>query len=457
MKEYRDQTLGGLLSQIDETPPPAPGFDEGVWRRIDTQAAAPATAQWSLASCQRRRLLVVAVAVVAAAAVAVALFGVPGAGRRTGPAVVSAAEVSARMKAAMSSYRTLQATMTTTRAGRSERSTFIQDARGDYTVRHDLSTYPQSGAAGAVPLSETYNARRHVEIDTYVVEPNGHTTSYKWSQAPPSEGRAGATSPGCAWLVRAALAEGDPSVTVTDTSLDGRAAWRVVLPRDKRFGYLAGMSFVVDQQSGFLVQWTWPPTPNQPIPDSGGTATLSDLRVDGPLPTGAFSVAVPPDAKLVSLERNRYYCTLKQVPSRVGFRPFVPSYLPSGYRLSDVATDPRTVFDFLGWNGPDPGTHDPHTEEFLSYRHGADRFTVHVVSIAGYPRRQVMHTLRTLITYPAYRDMRLHSGVFARRAALTWFDYNGANLIVAGRTYVAYISGSLTRQDLHKVAGSLRQ
>jgi hypothetical protein len=465
MKKSRDKELGERLGRLDDCPPPKPGFEARVWERIEAEAAqAPVGQARAFGARHRRRpLLVAAVAAVAAVLVAsVVLFGLPGAGDKTGPAPVSAAVVSARMAEAMSSYRTLQGTMTTSgNAAYVDGGTFATDAAGDFSLR--FAAGPAAAAAKAQessqPLVLTYNAQRHVQINTYV-EPSGRRVSYGWDQALPYEGIgvSGWTHPyppGLAWLVRAALADGDPRVTVDDTVFDGRSAWKVSLPSISYFGYLKGMSFVVDSRTGFLVQWTTPPDPANP--GSGGTSLLTDLRVDQPLPADAFSVAVPRGAKLGGQERNQYYCTLDQVPARVGFRPFLPSNLPSGYRLSDVATDPRTPGDFLGWQGPDPGTHAPHTEAFLRYSHGADSFTVHVASTAAYSRSEVAGYFRGLTDFPAYGSALLRAGSFAGLTAQTWFDINGANLVVVGKAYVVYISGSLTRRELYEVANSLQQ
>jgi hypothetical protein len=463
MKEYRDQELGALLNEADDAPQAPPGFEERVWRRIaadadQTTAAAVGAAVLPRPRTARRRTLLAATMVSTAAAAAILviiLFGLPGAGHETGPAPVSAAEVSARMTAAMSSFRTLQGTMKfrsypDNLYGFS--GVFFTDAAGSFSLRYNVDSFSRSQSKRlSEPLIQTYNAQRHVALDTYV-DPTGRRESYGWDQSLPYEGVGvpGWITPypqGPAWLVRAALIDGDPRVKVTDTVFGGRPAWKVALP--------AGDIFIVDARSGFLVQWSTPPDPSNP--DSATTSTLSDLRVDQPLPAEAFSVAVPRGSTLVSEERNSYYCRLGQVAARVGFRPFVPSHVPSGYRLSDVATDPRQADDFLGWQGPDPGTHDPHTEEFLRYRHGADSFTVHVASIAHISRSEVAGYFRGLDGFLTAASARLDGGSFAGYTAHTWFAVDGANLLVVGKSYVAYLSGSLTRQELYEVASSLQQ
>jgi hypothetical protein len=52
---------------------------------------------------------------------------------------------------------------------------------------------------------------------------------------------------------------------------------------------------------------------------------------------------------------------------------------------------------------------------------------------------------------------KLQKGAFAGRTACTWFDNKGANLVVVGLRFAAYVTGSLTRQELYSLAEGLRQ
>lgn len=469
MRPRRDDELAEALRRLGDAPEPEPGFESRVWARVAADDEARAAGGGSRTEGHaprrfrpRRRLALAAAAAAAAAlAVAAALFGLPGAGERTGPQPVSAAEVCARMTDAAASYRTLQGTMRFT-FGEPDvvaLGTFVADEAGSFSLRYDEGAWPAHlGDELSLPVTETYDARRHVTLFTYR-EPDGRLVSYGWDEQLPADGdgMTGWTVPypvGCAWLVRAALADGDPTVAVESTVFDGRPAWSVVLPQTERFNYLAGMSFIVDQRTGFLVHWEAPA--DEDTARMSFLSTLSDLRVDEPLPDDAFSTAAPEGAK-VTVEKNDYYCTLAQVQSRVGFRPFVPSRVPKGFALADVATDPRSAGELLGWQGPDPGSHDRHTEQFLRYRRGIDAFTVHAVSIVGVSKQEEADNWVGIEANPAYESAVLEGGAFHGRAAWTWFDQNGANLLVEGEDFVAMISGSLTRQELYEVAASLEQ
>jgi len=152
-----------------------------------------------------------------------------------------------------------------------------------------------------------------------------------------------------------------------------------------------------------------------------------------------------------------YFCRLDEVATRVGFRPFVATSTPRGYRLFEVATDQRSAGDYVGgcscWNIG----HEPHLTEFLHYRgRGMAAFTLQVAAVRRAERPSLLRNLKPLPGY-AGESETLTRGPFAGGSATTWFDRNGANLIVVGERYVAFITGTLTRQQLYRVAEALRQ
>ncbi len=452
MSNQRDSELGRLLRELDDAPPSDTGLEARIWARIDEKTWRDRV--WHTRS-HRAPLIAAAALAVAALLAIVVLFGVPGASRKAAPATASAAVISARMAAAMSSFRTLSGTMTQTDSAGSVTGIFTTDSVGDYSLRY-AARPPQ--AAGAIPVAETYDARRHILLDTYR-EPDGRLASYKWDQSWPYEdptgapGGAGAPfSAGDAWLVRVALADDDPSLTVHETVFGGRPAWRVTLGH---FLGHNGESLVVDQQTGFLVG-TSIPAQNGWL---GYSISLTDLRVDQPLPADIFAT-VPPSGSRLNVTRAGFYCRLDQVASRVGFRPFTPASIPAGYRLTEVATDGRWPGEFLGWSEPD--VNDPHRTEFLRYRDGFNAFAVQIASMRGEPASEACASMRAslralLPSFLAVQVQSLTRGPFAARSAHTWFDDNGANLIVVGDRYVAFISGALTRQQLYATAEALRQ
>jgi hypothetical protein len=185
--------------------------------------------------------------------------------------------------------------------------------------------------------------------------------------------------------------------------------------------------------------------------------TLTDLRVDEPLPRDAFRAVPPPGAHLYRAVAADYYCRLEDVAARVGFRPLTPSpaSVPAGFRLREVATTDRGPLWLHGWCEPD--SRMPHRNQFLRYRRGLDSFTIQIALRRGAPRRLITADdgIAALAAGTAQRRV-LARGPFAGETAQTWLDGCGANLIVVGDRYTAFITGALTRAELYPLAEGLR-
>lgn len=352
-------------------------------------------------------------------------------------------------------FTTLSATLTTRTETSAHSGVFTCDAAGDWSLRPgEAEPTPSTGLS---LVSKVYNARRHVLLETYR-RPDGRLVSYVYADFWPYEdptgmpGSSGLLDWGEAWIVRAAARDGDPALSVQETVVDGRPAWRATLPR---FRGVEDTAVTVDRQTGLPLEVS---VPEQQDPSAGGgyTVTLTDLHLEAPLPADAFSVAPPQGARVRHQLRADYYCGLHDVAARVGFQPFVPASaaLPAGYRLTDVATDERAATEFSGWSEPDP--RDPHSAEFLRYRGpGLDGFTIQIAAVSRRGRREALAALKPSGLAPASRV--LSRGAFAGRKARTWFDNFGATLVVAGEQHVAYITGTLSREELYSVAEGLRQ
>lgn len=255
---------------------------------------------------------------------------------------------------------------------------------------------------------------------------------------------------GAAWRVRAALEEGDPSYAAELTTFDGRDAWRVThRPGDG----VKGETIVIDRQTGCPVAREV----QLSEAEGGGRLSLSltKLRVDESVPAEVFSAKLPRDARLVDVTRASYFCDLGEVAGRIGFGPFVPSraVVPHGFRLSEVATDGRSPVELVGgWS--EPIGQDEHRTQFLRYRDGFNSFSIQIASMRGTPHREMMSSLKTLRSVDLQRR-RLVGGPFAGRSARTWFDDNGANLLVFDHSFAALITGALTRSQSYSLAEAL--
>lgn len=357
------------------------------------------------------------------------------------------------------SFTTLSATLTyrSPEGTILSRSTFACDAGGNWSLRPERGA--QEEGTGQT-LSEVYNARHH-RLVRIVRAPSGRLVSYVFDDVWPYEeqtampGGGGSMMLGEAWVVRAAALEGDPPLAVEEVVADGRSAWRVVF---ERLRGVEDVSLTVDQETGFPVAWSFPLQERYDTTVGGYSGSLTDLRLDEHLSRETFAAEPPADARVEYLLEAELFCGLDDVASRVGFRPFVPARraIPHGYRLTDVATDGRAPAEFFGWSERELQGSD--SNQFLRYRRVAsDSFTVQVAStlLPGEPDEAVLELkhLRGI----AQQTRRLAAGAFAGRTAHTWFDNNGANLVVVGRRHVAFISGTLTRQQLYEVAEGLRQ
>lgn len=372
------------------------------------------------------------------------------------------AAVAQEMGAAMSSWHTLSATMGGWGpVGLSLTGTFMCDAAGDYSKRWFETPGEAQRTQLTTLLSDVYDARRHVLLSTYRETDGGlKSDSFDdlWPYEDPMAGPGWATgfAPGQVWWVRAALAEGDPGFQVSETVFDGRPAWRVAYDRNPD---VEGESIVIDRETGFLVAYETPEQEDGSYPE-GVVSSLTGLRVDEALPADAFRAVPPPGARLERVASGDFYCRLDAVAYRAGFRPFTPAAaaVPSGYRLSEVATDGRCPFELVGgWC--EPQEQGAHRTEFLRYRNGFNSFTIQIASMRGQSRSEMRSSLKPL---PGWGDVAaekrmLLRGSFAGCTAQTWLNSFGANLIVVGDRYVAYLTGSLTRPQLYALAEGLRQ
>jgi hypothetical protein len=468
MSEHPDDArLRDALRTELPVPEHRTGFRAEMRRQI-ADLERPATAVRSFWRQPRRRLLSFATVITAAAAVAAfVLFGLPGAPTQTGPATASAAQVAAKMAVAMQSFTTLRGEISTGVGGdltQHRLGRFTADSRGDFRIDYERDLPPEF-TGGSAPVLRVFNASRHALIDTWR-DPDGKVSGIIWDQCPPGAGfgdeaYAGTFPPGLAWMVRAALAEGDPDVVVKQVTFQGRSAWSARFPARTDLGFIGGMSVIVDRQTGLLLRCATPgdadrdPSLNSGSPPPSVT-TLSDVRVDTDVSADAFAIRAPKNAQ-VTVSSGDYYCSLDQAAARVGYRAFLPRALPHGFVLADVAT----VANDFGPTAPSDAAEptDPRTHEatFLRYRNGFDAFSIRIAPLTPEQRSEAESRFAYLKASGAYRTDVLHGGAFAGETAQTWFDLSGANLLALGDGYGVFISGSLTRSQLLRVASSLEK
>jgi outer membrane lipoprotein-sorting protein len=443
----RDRELGQVL--LSAAPPEGrPDFGEAVIGRFERE----------LRRARRRRARARLLAVAAAAVVIVTLviFLALPPGKVAGPPQALAAQVAGRMAAAPHSVTTLQGRFTSFISdwgASSVSGSFMADAHGNFrseeTIKH------AAGVSGPTSQVLIYNAKTHTKL-IYSRE-EGRLTGHVERGFPPGvisadAGFAAFAAQGYASDVRAALDSGDPPATIKETTFDGRRAWRVVFPTDKGAGFFKGIRVTVDQETGVLLQYVHE---GESPGDAGYRFTLSKLRVDEEIPPDAFATQAPAGA-LITERTARSYCTLRQVAERVGYQPLVPTSLPGGYHLADVATYRRPggaadLFQGPYWSVTDAA---PHNEVFLRYRAGLSVFSIQVAPVLG--SSPLRGAVKTVERWSTSRSTVLKAGPFAGRTALTWFWGLGASLLVFDDQFGVLIAGDLTRQELIGLAQSLQ-
>ena len=399
----------------------------------------------------RRRRIAWAVRLAAAAAivVAAAVVGLPQ--TDTGPQPATAAEVKARVAAALSSARTMSGEIAyrsdnPLRGPNSEQWTFHLTASGAFRFRQlDGANDVAYDAAHGVQRSLNESASIENESTRFAVERKG--------LAP------GRPDPGPDdWLlqrdlgavVRALLAAQDPRVR--ETAYEGLPAWQIDIPVPTNAIYADADRFdvVVDQATGI---------PVRVVATLDGKfrseLRLKDLAINDPPDPDEFTLRFPPGVHVERSDLGFERVTLDEVSGVVGYPPLVPASVPDGYRLAEVAVARRA--QQTGVEGSNPLSRDVVS---LSYRRGLDQFivTTRLRHVAGYPDEWS----DPLATGEGFRDE-------PEKIALEGGDLSGltAELLIVPRNIphlwaltdhlVVTVSGDLSRSELVSVAESLRE
>lgn len=440
IEPVRDEWLGELLREL-EAPEHRAQFHAELRRRLREERHATrrrTTVRWSL------RLAAVA----AAAAVAIAVVGPPWGANSPhlpGPQAASAAVVKAHVRAALATLHGLSGVLVATGPGENDggRWRFALDAAGDLRLQGPLP--------GDVM---TYDARSGVVRSAqHSADLGGGTLFYAErsgvAPGPPDQGPP-------TWLlpeqygafVRAALADTPSSVEAT--TFEGRPAWQLgVATRPNTIApELSGdhLSITVDRASGMPVR----------VVESKHGAVLRELRienlaVDPALPAGTFALAFPRGAEVTRSDDGFRRTSLDQVAAAVGYQPLVPSWVPNGYRLTEVA-----VAREAAPTGKEGGNPPSRMVVSLSYRRGIDQLLVTT-------RLRGDGTWNDPLAAPeGYSDTPTQVGVTTGALAGT-----NAQLVVSPQTtphlwaltprLVVTVGGDLGRAELIRIAGALEK
>jgi hypothetical protein len=435
----RDEELGALLRSL-EAPEHRAAFHAQLRARLADEGGA-------MRRRNRTRWAVRATAVAAAVGGIVALVGIPGS-RRTpelaGPAPASAAVVKQHVRHALASLRTLEGVLVTkgTGAAAPSRWHFTLDAAGDFRLEGpapgEVVTYDaSSGTARSAQRSASMGGSTLFYAERTGVAPGPP------DQGPPT------------WIlpqqlgayVRALLAAGDPAVR--EVVHDGSPAWRVdvdVVP-NKIVPQLSGdhLAITVDRATGLPVS----------VVETKHGRVLRQLRIDGltldaPVSADAFTLDFPAKADVMRSDDGFRRVRLDAVESAVGYSPLVPSSVPSGFELSDVA-----VAREASPTGKEGGNPPSRLVVSLSYRRGFEQVLV-TTRLRG-----AAQWSDPLASAEGFVDdaqtVRLARGALAGTDAHVVLDPRGTpHLWAESARLVVTVSGDLAKQQLVALAESLQ-
>jgi hypothetical protein len=358
LTEDRDERLGAALRELD-TPEHRAEFHRELRARIAAERRP-----------LRRRLvqLGAVAAVAAAAAIVLVAVGIPRTDRTPsvgGPQEVSAALVKSHLRKALADLRTLSGVLVASGPAQrgTERWRFALDATGDVRLEGpkpgDVITYDASaGVARSAQHSASVGADALFYAERDGVAPG-----------PPDLGPPTWILPDeFADYVRGALASGDPGVR--ETTYLGRPAWRLDVDTvpNKIVPELSGDRFriIVDRETGM---------PVQVVELKRGSVlrelSIEQLHVDDAVPAGTFRLDFPAGAEVMRSDDGFRRVGLDAVAGTVGYAPLVPSWVPDGYRLAEVAVARRGTP-----TGKEGGNPQSQMVVSLSYRRGLDQFLV---------------------------------------------------------------------------------
>jgi hypothetical protein len=328
--------------------------------------------------------------------------------------------------------------------------TFLTDQAGNVRVHE---SYDAMGRKSATWVFDTATQTFTQAMDT------GSGVKYlRWTNVSPDSGmRMSVVSPfeysySAAAIVRAAVAEHDPALTVRTTTCLGRPAWQA--------SYTEGgwrHTATVDKATGFPLRYVLAEV-RRPVTHRSVWRAI-DIATDVPVDAASFTITIPDGAKVDASSEYEHFTTQDKLAAQVGYQPFLPSSLPDGTALAASSTQPDPWGPYT-WFIPVPVpwvdlSKLPDNEVRLYYHRGYDWFTVTERPRAGGIGNSVSAALDKRPGF-AYRKTVLTVGAFAGRTARTWMG-EGAILYVQNGTYAVEISGDLTRSELLAMAESLQR
>ncbi|HEX5469051.1 MAG TPA: hypothetical protein VFW80_08390 [Gaiellaceae bacterium] len=442
--EYRDESLGAALRELD-VPEHRPGFHDELRRRLTDERVVPVRpARAPRRRFNRRRVGLALVA--AAVAAAVVAIGIPRGGdesdRLGGPDAAFAA-IKAKVTSTLESMRNLSGVLVYDGPERGDKNRwrFTLTAKGDFALVGPTSgeriTYDAStGVARSAQRSESLGGGPLFYAERTGVAPGLPDPSPPTWLVPTD----------FAAFVRALLAADD--ARVQETTYDGRPAWvlgvdtvpNAIVPEftGDRF------QITVDQASGMPVR----------VLETKKGEFLRELRIrklklNSDLAPGTFRLDFPSGAEVSRTDEGFERVGLGEVEGVVGYAPLVPSWVPKGYELVEVAVARKGTP-----TGTEGGNPVSKMVVSLSYRRGLDQFLVTTRLNAGGPWSDPLATGEGFVDKPEH--VVLEGGALDGRSADLLVVPRGIpHLWTKTDGLVVTVGGALGRAELLRVAGSL--
>ena len=411
----------------------------------------------------RRRGIRLAAATIVAAAVVAAVVatwaGVPGIQRST-PASATADTVLARVKYALANLNSISGDVVEYGSARgrpfSHRvGSFTFTSRGDYRIVQDSEN-----------VAYTYDAEKRV-ARRYVFRDGKALYSEVARDLPdpgpffsPWMGASQVLDRSVAAYARAVIAELDPDVPVTPVTWEGRTAWSITVPEPLSGGGDGDGTarIVVDAQSGYpLAVEHWSSTGQV-----SGTR-IENVRVGGEVPRSRFTLPVKVQDKLLPMSERFRRMDLRQAAAlgrraTTAFTPYRTLWTPKGYRLSGVtgAVNGAYLGRYRSVKDGEVGS----LTVVLTYSRGFDRFCVVSRWRSDNPPGSDDPFDENSAALTESTRIPLTSGSLrgaTARVVLGLPDWPHIYVTTgSGQRVSVSVAGDLTRDELARIAGSLR-
>ena len=442
MNDVRDPQVAAALEGLD-VPEHAPGFWAAVTDRLHEEEQvvvplAPRRRGW------RRHALRVTTVAAAVAVLAAALGGVGTDNGPLAPRRATAAEVAGKVNAAFAAARTLRGTLVVRDPnGAGDRTAFVVTATGDLR----LETTTARGERNVV----VYDAARGVEEGYWLPGPGGGVApaaGVRTGLAPVQTPDQGPMD----WVLRTNLSATMRAATTEparEVEHDGRPAW--LLEAEAQAQDSAGdlaydhVAVTVDRETALPVR----------VVESFRGRTVREMTIEGLVTGGAadralFDVELPAGAPVERTDHGFRRVALGEVAGRAGYDPLVPTRLPEGFVLTEVA-----VARAGGFTGPEGLNPDSRNVVNIAYRRGFARILVTLRERTPGEWVDPMASGEGIVDRP--ERVRLGGALAGAERAELLISAQGTAPHVWALTgsLVVTVSGDLSRAELLDVAGSL--